>query len=194
MSAIQPESGTALALPRMTRVVVGSTNPVKIAAVRAVLERSGSDADIRGIAVPSGVRDQPEGDAETIRGATQRARAALAASDADLAVGIEGGVVEEAGHMRTCAWAAVVARDGRVGVGGSLAMILPDRVAALVRNGMELGHAMDHITGGRDTKHGAGAVGILTAGLVDRQRAYEALVTYALAQFLAPAYYSGEPA
>lgn len=192
MSAIQPASGSSLSLATVTTVAVGSTNPVKIAAVMAVLERSGSDARVRGLAVPSGVRDQPEGDAETIRGATQRARAALQASDADLAVGIEGGVVEESGHMRTCAWAAVVSRDGRVGIGGSLAMPLPDRVAALVRDGMELGHAMDHVTGGRDTKHGAGAVGILTAGLVDRQRAYEALVTYALAQFLAPAYYSGD--
>lgn len=192
MSAIQPASGSSLALATVTSVVVGSTNPVKIAAVLAVLERGGSDARVRGIPVPSGVRDQPEGDPETIRGATQRARAALEASDADLAVGIEGGVVEESGHMRTCAWAAVVARDGRVGIGGSLAMLLPDRVAALVRDGMELGHAMDHVTGGRDTKHGAGAVGILTAGLVDRQRAYESLVTYALAQFLAPAYYSGD--
>ena len=192
MSAIQPASGSSLSLATVTSVVVGSTNPVKIAAVTAVLERSGSDARVRGIAVPSGVRDQPEGDAETIRGATQRARAALEASDADLAVGIEGGVVEESGHMRTCAWAAVVSRDGRVGIGGSLAMTLPDRVATLVREGMELGHAMDHVTGGSDTKHGAGAVGILTAGLVDRQRAYEALVTYALAQFLAPAYYSGD--
>ena len=192
MSAIQPESKPLATLATATDVVVGSTNPVKIAAVRAVLERSGSRAHVRGLAVPSGVRDQPEGDAETIRGATQRARSALEVGDADFAIGIEGGVVEETGSMRTCAWAAVVARDGRVGVGGSLAMTLPDRVARLVRDGMELGHAMDHVSGGRDTKHGAGAVGILTAGLVDRQRAYEALVTYALAQFLAPAYFDGE--
>lgn len=194
MSAIQPESGSSLSLAAATSVVVGSTNPVKIAAVVAVLQRSGSTARVRGMSVPSGVRDQPDGDAETIRGATQRARAALDASDADLAVGLEGGVVEEAGHMRTCAWAAVVSRDGRVGIGGSLAMMLPDRVAALVRDGMELGHAMDHVTGGRNTKHGPGAVGILTAGLVDRQRAYEALVTYALAQFLAPSHYDSNQA
>ena len=192
MSAIQPESKSLATLATATNVVVGSTNPVKIAAVTAVLERTGSRARVRGLAVPSGVRDQPEGDAETIRGATQRATTALQLSDADFAIGIEGGVVDEAGSMRTCAWAAVVARDGRVGVGGSLAMSLPDRVAALVRGGMELGHAMDRVSGGRDTKRGAGAVGILTAGLVDRQRAYEALVTYALAQFLAPAYFDGE--
>jgi len=192
MSAIQPESKSQNTLAAATNVVVGSTNPVKIAAVTAVLERSGSHALVRGLAVPSGVRDQPEGDAETIRGATQRATAALEARDADFAVGIEGGIVEEAGSMRTCAWAAVVARDGRVGVGGSLAMTLPERVATLVRGGVELGHAMDRVTGGRDTKRGAGAVGILTAGLVDRQRAYEGLVTYALVQFLAPTYYDGE--
>jgi inosine/xanthosine triphosphatase len=183
---------TRLRLADITRVVVGSTNPVKIAAVRAVLDRSGSTARVDGLAVASGVSEQPIGDAETIRGATQRARAALEATGADLAVGLEGGVVEESGAMRTCAWASVVARDGRVGVGGSLAMSLPPRVAALVRAGVELGHAMDRITGANDTKRGAGAVGILTAGLVDRQRAYEALVTYALAPFLSPDQYADE--
>jgi inosine/xanthosine triphosphatase len=176
----------------VTRVAVGSTNPVKIAAVRAVLDRSGSTARVEGVAVASGVSEQPVGDAETIRGATQRARAALEATGADLAVGLEGGVVEESGTMRTCAWASVVASDGRVGVGGSLAMALPTRVAALVRAGVELGHAMDRVTGGHDTKRGAGAVGILTAGLVDRQRAYEALVAYALAPFLSPDHYADE--
>ena len=170
-------------------VAVGSTNPVKISAVRAVLERAGAAARVDGVAVASGVREQPFGDAETIQGATQRARAALDATGADLAVGLEGGVVDEGGTMRTCAWAAVVSRDGRTGVGGSLAMMLPDSVAALVREGIELGHAMDRISGAHDTKRGAGAVGILTAGLVDRQRAYESLVTYALAPFLAPQHY-----
>ena len=81
--------------------------------------------------MPSTVRDQPVGDDETIRGALARAPAVLADRCADLAVGIEGGVVNEAdGAMRTCAWAAVVSRDGRAGVGGSLAMPLPPVVAA----------------------------------------------------------------
>jgi non-canonical (house-cleaning) NTP pyrophosphatase len=59
---------------------------------------------------------------------------------------------------------------------------------------VELGHAMDRVTGARDTKRGLGAVGILTDGLVDRQRAYEVLVTYALAPFIVPEMYaSGNP-
>lgn len=175
-------------------IAVGSANPVKIAAVRRVLERAGIAADVTSVAVTSGVPDQPVGDDETIRGAAQRARAALAASGCALAVGIEGGVVEQRdGSLRTCAWAAVAARDGRVSVGGSLAMPLPPGVAALVRDGVELGLAMDRVSGGRDTKHNAGAVGILTAGLVDRQAAYETLVTYALAPFLAPEYFITAP-
>ena len=111
-----------------------------------------------------------------------RARAAL---DADWGIGIEGGVVAAAdGTVRTCAWAAVVDRDGRAGTGGSLSLELPAAVADLVRGGMELGHAMDEITGTHDVKRGLGAVGVLTRGLVTRQAAYETLVAYALVPLL----------
>jgi inosine/xanthosine triphosphatase len=168
-------------------IAVGSSNPVKVGAVRAVLAPLAPAARIDGIAVASTVPDQPFGDDETIRGALARASAARDALGADVGVGIEGGVVEEPdGSMRTCAWAVIVDTDGRMGTGGSLAMSLPDSVAAMIRGGMELGHAMDRVVGEHGTKHGKGAVGILTAGLVDRQSAYEVLVTYALAPFLSP--------
>jgi inosine/xanthosine triphosphatase len=170
---------------RATRVAVGSTNPVKLAAARAVVTRIAPPAAVTPIGVPSGVPDQPFGDEETIRGAVERARAARERLDADFGIGLEGGVVElPGGAMRTCAWAAVVSRSGRHGVGGSLAMPLPPSVAEMIRDGLELGHAMDRLSGGSNTKHGAGAVGILTAGLVDRQAAYEVLVAYALSPFL----------
>ena len=172
-------------LASLRRVIVGSNNPVKVGAARAVLQRIAPRVDVTGHPIPSGVPDQPWGDDETIRGALARARGACAMDGAELGIGIEGGVVAgDDGSVRTCAWAAVVARDGREGVGGSLAMQLPEHVAALVRGGMELGHAMDHVTGSLDVKRGAGAVGILTAGLVSRQQAYEVLVAYALAPLL----------
>jgi non-canonical (house-cleaning) NTP pyrophosphatase len=63
-------------------------------------------------------------------------------------------------------------------------------VAARLRAGEELGHAMDAEARATGTKHGRGAVGILTAGLIDRQRAYEPLITYALAPWLAAPYYA----
>jgi inosine/xanthosine triphosphatase len=176
-------------------VAVGSTNPVKVAAVRAVILRVAPMAQVTGVAVSSGVPDQPMGDDETQRGARTRAQAALAASGAMLALGVEGGVVAlPDGRLRTCAWAVAVDRAGREGVGGSLAMPLPAAVAARVRAGEELGVAMDVVARTSGTKVGRGAVGILTAGLLDRQGAYEPLVTYALAPWLAPALYvEGHP-
>lgn len=167
-------------------IAVGSKNRVKIAAVDSVLTRAGWNVTVTGIEVPSGVPGQPMGNEETIRGARQRAIAARRQLDADLGVGIEGGCVENEHGMSTCAWVVVVDRNDRASVGGSLHMPLPKRVADLVRQGVELGHAIDRISGELDTKQGAGAVGFLTAGLVDRQRAYEPLVAYALSPFLAP--------
>lgn len=179
----------SVALGTLRSVAVGSTNPVKVAAVRAVLGRIAPNARLEARSVPSTVRDQPFGDDETIRGALARARGAREAAGAELGIGIEGGVVELESDrsLRTCAWAAVVDGSGRQGVGGSLAMPLPPAVAKLIREGnLELGLAMDRITGEHNTKHRQGAVGILTAGLVDRQAAYEVLVSYALAPFLTP--------
>ena len=167
------------------RVAVGSKNPVKLAAARAVVTRLVPDVTVEAVEVPSGVPDQPFGDEETIRGAIARAQRAREKLNSDFGIGLEGGVVEmHDGTMRTCAWAAVVSPSGRHGVGGSLAMPLPDSVAQMIRGGMELGHAMDKLTSKTNTKHGAGAVGILTAGLVDRQAAYEVLVAYATSVFL----------
>ncbi len=173
------------------RVAVGSRNPVKLAAVRAVLERVQPALQLDGVEVASGVPDQPMGDEETQRGARNRAIAALQLTGAELAIGLEGGVVELAdGRMRSCAWAVVVDRDGQEGMGGSLSMPLPDLVSARIRAGEELGHAMDAIANTVGTKHGRGAVGILTAGLIDRRGAYEPMVAYALAPWLAPALFA----
>jgi inosine/xanthosine triphosphatase len=176
-------------LGQIRLVAVGSKNPVKLDAAQAVLAPLSPLARFEGVAVASNVPDQPFGDDETIQGARTRAEAARDALDADLGVGIEGGCVETPGGLRTCAWAVIVDRRGRTGTGGSLAMPLPDRVAALIRGGAELGHAMDALVAGHNMKQGKGAVGILTAGLVDRQRAYEVLVTYALAPFLTPEFW-----
>jgi inosine/xanthosine triphosphatase len=193
-----PHDGSASRSPALADarlVAVGSSNPVKVGAVRAVLAAGAPNVRVESVAVSSGGPDQPWGDDETIRGAVARATAARAALDADFGVGIEGGVVEDAhgvgGALRTCAWAAVVDRAGTHAIGGSLAMPLPPAIAERVRGGMELGHAMDAETGARNVKHGAGAVGVLTAGIVDRQRAYEHLVAYAFARWLTPALWEG---
>ncbi len=179
-----------------TRIVVGSSNPVKLAAVRAVLTRvaelsSGATYDIHALEVDSGVPAQPIGDEETQRGARNRACAALQATDAELAVGLEGGVIALGeGRMRTCAWAVVVDRAGREGMGGSLSMPLPRAVAERIDAGEELGYAMDAVAQAVGTKHGRGAVGILTAEdthmVAETAQVAKAV---SLAPWLAPAFF-----
>jgi inosine/xanthosine triphosphatase len=172
------------ALQAVRLVAVGSLNPVKIGAARTCIHRLAPHVDVRGVAAESGVPDQPWGDDETIRGAVARAHAARSTLDADWGIGIEGGVVDAGDVVRTCAWAAIVSREGREGIGGSLSLALPAAVGELVRGGMELGHAMDALTGEPKVKQGVGAVGILTLGLITRQQAYETLVAYAMVPLL----------
>jgi non-canonical (house-cleaning) NTP pyrophosphatase len=83
----------------------------------------------------------------------------------------------------------VVRRDGTTGVAGGANLLLPLAVAEAVRAGAELGLTMDAFTGLQDTKYHQGAIGILTAGHLSRQSAYEHVLTLALARLLAPTYY-----
>jgi inosine/xanthosine triphosphatase len=172
------------------KIAVGSLNEVKIRAVTAIVHGIWPQAEVTGLDVNSGVPDQPHGDEEAIAGALRRARAALFQAGADLGVGLEGGVTETPRGTYTNAWCAVVSREGATSVGGSVALPLPPRVAARLQQGWELGEAMDELTGMKDTKKKMGAVGILTNGLFDRERAYQTIVAYALTKHLHPEWYT----
>lgn len=169
----------------MRLAAVGSTNPTKTRAVENVLRGLYPNVEIIAQEVPSGISIQPIGDEETRRGALNRARAVLDLTDAEWGFGLEGGIVETEFGVMTNAWCVVVARDGRIGVGGSANMLLPDAIAQRVlRDGFELGHAMDEYAQTQDVKRGKGAIGILTRGLLDRQGAYEYIVKLALARLM----------
>lgn len=80
-------------LAHVRRVRVGSANGPKIAAVREALRPFAPAAEVEGVAVASGVPEQPVGWEEIVAGARERARAARAAGGCDLAVGLEDGLV-----------------------------------------------------------------------------------------------------
>jgi inosine/xanthosine triphosphatase len=171
------------------KIAVGSTNPTKTRAVENVLRILYPELELVTLDVPSGVAVQPIGDEETRRGAFNRARTVLERTDADWGFGLEGGVVKSEFGLMTNAWCVVVARDGRVGVGGSANMLLPPSIAdRILRDGRELGDAMDEYANTMDVKRGKGAIGILTGGLLDRQGAYEYIVKLALARLLRQEY------
>ena len=63
------------------KVAVGSTNPVKVAAARSVIERVWPGATIASVVVPSGVRPMPLSDAECIEGAKKSSGCRTAGGD-----------------------------------------------------------------------------------------------------------------
>ena len=69
-------------------VAIGSTNSAKVNAVKNVAEKFGFSVVAQ--SVPSNVSNQPRSDAETIQGATNRARNVLEATKSDIGIGLEG--------------------------------------------------------------------------------------------------------
>jgi inosine/xanthosine triphosphatase len=165
-------------------VAVGSLNPTKVNAVSSALARAEIAAEVRGVAVPSGVSTMPTGHAEVAKGAIERAHAARAALDAGWGIGLEGGVTFDA---RGDAWlfsvAAIITSEREsLARGGEL--LLPPPVAARLRAGAELGPLMDELLGTTNIKQGVGAIGYLTRGLITREAAFHDVFCRALAPLL----------
>lgn len=172
-------------------IAVGSTNPAKVGAVQSIFTRLYPDAQVQGADVPSGVAAQPLGEAETRLGALNRASAALkAVAGAEFGVGLEGGIVFNPGELTWLVSAvAVVHRDGRRSISLGPFCPLPPAVVDAVKQGRELGHVMDELSGVQHSAHSQGAVGYLTRGLFPRSAAFEFLLAAALPPFLHPGLY-----
>ncbi len=92
------------------KIAVGSTNPVKIAAVRDVTTRVWPEAQIVSIAAESGIGSMPMSSEETLLGAENRARTALRLSGADFGIGLEGGVNPEPAGLMLMGWVVILDR------------------------------------------------------------------------------------
>lgn len=167
-------------------VVVGSGNPVKRRATESVVP---GEWTVATRSVPSGVSEQPTGHAETVEGASNRARRAFAEPTADLGIGIEGGVADFDGvpGRYLVMWAA--ATDGeRLTRASGPAFPLPDAIADRIDAGEELGPVMDDVLGTTDVARQQGAAGAFTGGAVDRTSALGQAVAGALGPFLTDLY------
>ena len=98
---------------------------------------------------------------------------------ADFWAGIEGGIQDDPQGMNAFAWIVVQSSQVR-GEARTATFLLPDSVANLVRQGVELGHANDQVFGRHDSKHNEGAIGILTDNVIDRTMLYEHAAIMAL--------------
>jgi inosine/xanthosine triphosphatase len=171
------------------KIAVGSQNPAKIEAVQLVVGRVWPDAQLLPIAVPSGVSNMPMSDRECLNGARSRAQAAIDLTQADLGIGLEGGVNPEAEGLMLLGWVAVADENGREGIASTARLPLPPAIATRILAGEELGPLMDEILNQSNVKQKGGAVGALTNGLVLRKETFAIAVAYALAPFVTPRFY-----
>jgi len=161
-------------------IALGSTNAVKVLALRWALERLGLDVEPRPVKVRSGVAAQPLSEAATAAGALARARAARQALGAALGVGIEGGVDLEGG------WVVNVAavHDGTLSaLGRSPGVRLPADWLAALRAGETLGELIEARYG--PEARTLGAMGVFTGGALTRQEASAQATLAALGRYFA---------
>ena len=179
-------------------VAVGSTNPIKVEPVRAVLARAFPEARVVAVDARSGVPEQPIGLDQMRQGARSRALGALnevlasmpaGAGEICWGVGLEGGVEFEDEVAWLTGAVAVVASTGRSSLAWSPRCPLPPAVAAELRADGELGPIMDTLSGVADSKKKLGAMGYLTNSLAPRGLSWEMAFACALAPFLHPELY-----
>ena len=168
------------------KVIIASKNPVKIEATSAGFQRMFPNIffTYEGVAVPSEVADQPMSGKETLGGAVNRAKNAKNRNpEADFWVGIEGGVHDDDFGMQAFAWIVVLSKD-KAGQAQTAVFYVPEPIAKMVREGIELGEADDIYFGRSNSKQKDGAVGILTKGEIDRKSYYEHAMVMALIPFV----------
>lgn len=170
------------------KIFVGSTNPVKINSVTLAASETWPEVVVQGLEVPSGIPDQPYGDEQTKEGAINRAkrvleRGAIEAKNQStevLGMGLEGGVFDYQGELWSTVWVAVTdVQDNLFLVNGARFQV-PEPLASAIKNGGEMGPAMDKIIGDENVKHKGGAIGVITQDFIDRTEEYSGLAKLAL--------------
>ncbi len=155
-------------MARPLRIHVGTSNVVKVRAVKSAVTAFYSKVKVRGVAVDTGVSPEPM-ERYVIIGAINRAKEAL--RDGDFGVGIEAGlfwndILRDFIDVQYC---AVVDKAGRLTVGHGPGFAYPPSVISLVKNGMTVGQAMEKITGIKDMGRREGAIGYLSRGRLVRE-------------------------
>jgi inosine/xanthosine triphosphatase len=177
------------------KVLVGSRNPVKVAAVQRALAPlfPGRLVVCEGVAAPSGVADQPMTLAETREGALNRMNHCRQHGEGDFFVALEGGVDVTEDGPGTFGVVAIAHGD-TVSVGRSAWLPLPPAVYEALLYGEELGDVMDRLFGTVNIKQQGGAIGLVTNGHATREDAYAHAMVLAMAPFLHPELYSEDTA
>lgn len=169
-------------------IFVGSTNPVKTNAVIMAASEQWPEVVVVGLDVPTGVSEQPLSDAETQRGASNRARQALdeglrlhpTTDTLVLGLGLEGGVTEYQDELWSTVWGCVVDNQDREFFANGARCKLPPVIADPIAAGKEMGPVVEKLSLDTDVRQKQGMIGVITKGFVDRTEEYAAVAKFAL--------------
>ena len=145
---------------------VASLNLNKINAVGEVF----TSYEVKGIAVKSGVREQPMNLDEIIKGAIFRARSVF--GDCEYSVGIEDGISQvpgtKSGYMNFCACAIYDGERIFLGLGPAFEYP-PECTQRVVDEGITISEAFIPLTDKPDIGYEEGIIGWLTRGRISRK-------------------------
>jgi len=168
-------------LLRPIKVAVGSTNKVKLDAVRNIFTQAFGLIDVVGVEPEHNVENQPR-EERTIQGSIQRAKNALEKTKADFGVGVEAGLFYNRllnKHL-DIQYCAVVDSSGKMTVGHGPGFEYPPEVVRAVLDGGTVGDKMSEITEIEEIGHKMGSIGYLSDGMIDRTSLTEIAVLMAL--------------
>jgi inosine/xanthosine triphosphatase len=168
----------------MKKVIVASKNPVKIEVARKAFAAvfPAEQFDFIGVQSESGVPEQPMGN-ETIKGAQNRLRFIKKNNPAaDFWISQEGGTWREGARLFEQACIMVTDQTNYITESLTAKFYLPKELAHYIEEGMELGMAADKFFNSVNSKHGLGAIGHLTDGIIDRTNYYLQAAIIALSE------------
>jgi len=166
-------------------VAVGTTNRVKLEAVRDAFQRVFGSVVVKGYKVDTGVSAQPKG-RETITGARNRAQNAADACPRDFHphffVGIEAGLfkVPQIRKYMDVQYCAVADRGGHFTYGHSPGFYYPPEFDKMIEAGEEVSDIIEELYGIKNIGKKNGAIGFLTDNAVTRKDLLVASVLMAL--------------
>lgn len=169
-------------LTRRLIVCVGTENNIKLKATRNVFSKIYDTVVVKKVRVNSAVPRQPFGK-YIVRGAINRARAAIQQPyNVDFGVGIEAGLVwnREIRDYFDVQYCAIIDKCGKITVGHGSGFVYPPEILAAVREGDEVGSAMEKLTKIGNIGKRIGAIGYLSKRILTRTELTEQAVLMAL--------------
>lgn len=98
-----------------------------------------------------------------------------------LGIGLEGGVfTDKNGELWSTVWVAVADHKDNIFTANGARFLVPEPIATLIKNGQEMGPAVDSLIDGDSVRQKQGMIGVITKGFVERTEEYQGITKMAI--------------